>query len=61
MAGFGVTTEEFTSKERDWETGLDYFGARYFSAAQGSSIHPTFPLQISTRRNLRLGTYMRMR
>jgi hypothetical protein len=24
-----------TSKERDSETGLDYFGARYFSSAQG--------------------------
>jgi predicted transcriptional regulator len=24
----------FTSKERDAETGLDFFGARYFSAAQ---------------------------
>jgi RHS repeat-associated protein len=26
---------QFTGKERDAETGLDYFGARYFSAAQG--------------------------
>ena len=26
---------EFTGKERDSETGLDYFGARYFSGAQG--------------------------
>jgi RHS repeat-associated protein len=25
---------QFTSKERDAETGLDYFGARYYSAAQ---------------------------
>jgi RHS repeat-associated protein len=25
----------FTSKERDAETGLDYFGARYMSSAQG--------------------------
>ena len=25
----------FTGKERDAETGLDYFGARYMSAAQG--------------------------
>lgn len=28
-------TQRFTGKERDTETGLDYFGARYFSAAQG--------------------------
>jgi RHS repeat-associated protein len=27
--------QKFTGKERDAETGLDYFGARYFSAAQG--------------------------
>jgi len=26
---------EFTCKERDTETGLDYFGARYMSSAQG--------------------------
>ena len=25
----------FTAKERDAETGLDYFGARYYSGAQG--------------------------
>jgi RHS repeat-associated protein len=27
--------QKFTSKERDAETGLDYFGARYFSRSQG--------------------------
>ncbi|HNY42358.1 MAG TPA: RHS repeat-associated core domain-containing protein, partial [Bryobacteraceae bacterium] len=34
---------EFTGKERDAETGLDYFGARYFSGAQGrfTSTDPT--------------------
>jgi RHS repeat-associated protein len=31
---------EFTGKERDAETGLDYFGARYFSAAQGRFTSP---------------------
>ena len=29
-----------TGKERDAETGLDYFGARYFSAAQGRFTSP---------------------
>ena len=29
-----------TSKERDAETGLDYFGARYFSGAQGRFTSP---------------------
>jgi len=28
-------TTKFTRKERDAETGLDYFESRYFSAAQG--------------------------
>jgi RHS repeat-associated protein len=30
----------FTGKERDAETGLDYFGARYFSGAQGRFTGP---------------------
>jgi len=33
-----------TGKERDTETGLDYFGARYFSAAQGRFTSPDKPL-----------------
>jgi RHS repeat-associated protein len=35
---------ELTGKERDAETGLDYFGARYMSAAQGrfTSTDPIF-------------------
>jgi len=35
-------TTRFTGKERDQETGLDYFGARYFSGAQGrfTSVDP---------------------
>jgi RHS repeat-associated protein len=33
-------TTKFTSQERDAETGTDYFGARYFSAAQGRFTSP---------------------
>jgi len=36
--GYGVTDnvrQKFTQKERDAETGLDYFGARYFSSMEG--------------------------
>ncbi len=38
-----VPTVKFTGKERDVETGLDYFGARYFSGAQGrfTSVDPS--------------------
>jgi len=32
---YGALWLKFTGKERDAETGLDYFGARYLSAAQG--------------------------
>ena len=34
---------QFTGKERDSETGLDYFGARYFSSAQGRWTSPDAP------------------
>jgi RHS repeat-associated protein len=33
-------TSQFTGKERDAETGLDYFGARYYSGAQGRFTSP---------------------
>jgi RHS repeat-associated protein len=32
--------QKFTGKERDTETGLDFFGARYMSAAQGRFMIP---------------------
>jgi RHS repeat-associated protein len=39
---FTSAPRKFTSKERDAETGLDYFGARYYSGAQGrfTSVDP---------------------
>jgi RHS repeat-associated protein len=33
--GLDAVRHRFTGKERDFETGLDYFGARYFSGGQG--------------------------
>ena len=36
-------TGVFTGKERDVETGLDYFGARYLSSAQGRFTSPDAP------------------
>jgi RHS repeat-associated protein len=47
VTGYGVNagvTQQFTSKERDAETGLDFFGARYFSSAQGRFTSPDPPL-----------------
>lgn len=43
MTSYNVSsgpTIKFTGKERDAETGLDYFGARYFSSAQGRFTSP---------------------
>jgi|GEM_PF-946750 len=34
-ANVDSTRQQFTSKERDEETGLDYFNARYFASTQG--------------------------
>ena len=34
---------QFAGKERDAETGLDYFGARYMSSAQGRFTSPDAP------------------
>src|SRR5258708_36412043 len=33
-------SKKFTGKERDAETGLDYFGARYLSSSQGRWMSP---------------------
>jgi RHS repeat-associated protein len=35
--------QKFTGKERDVETGLDYFLARYYSGAQGRFMRPDDP------------------
>ncbi len=45
VTGYGAsdgTRQKFTQKERDNESGLDYFGARYYSSAQGrfTSVDP---------------------
>lgn len=47
--GFGALAHDFrvgprsTGKERDAKTGLDYFGARYMSSAQGRFTGPDAP------------------
>jgi len=49
---YGATdavTQRFTAKERDAETGFDYFGARYFSGAQGRFTSPD-PVTITPHR-----------
>src|SRR6266516_6904994 len=42
MISLAMTSSDrgFTGKERDNETGLDFFGARYMSAAQGRFTSP---------------------
>jgi RHS repeat-associated protein len=36
----GVTEHFFTGKERDTESGLDYFGARYYASSMGRFSSP---------------------
>ncbi len=42
---------KFTGKERDAETGLDYFSARYMSAAQGRFTSPDVPFADQWEKN----------
>ena len=39
-AGGSATTHKFTGKERDSESGLDYFGARYYGSSMGRFLSP---------------------
>lgn len=51
VAGYTATDstrQRFTSKERDNESGLDYFLARYYSSAQGRFTSPD-PIMISDK------------
>ncbi len=43
------TRQKFTSKERDNETGLDYFGARYYGSTQGR-FTSVDPIKLTTAR-----------
>ncbi len=50
-SGSGVSQNyKFTGKERDTETGLDYFGARYFGSNMGRFMTPDSP-SYSNRKN----------
>lgn len=63
--GYGADSvrQKFTGKERDNETGLDYFGARYFASVQGR-FTSVDPLWINAKRlvdpqRLNLFSYVR--
>ena len=38
--GYDATEQHFTGKERDAESGLDYFGARYYASSMGRWMSP---------------------
>ncbi|WP_245632370.1 RHS repeat-associated core domain-containing protein [Edaphobacter aggregans] len=40
MHSCGLRSSRFTGKERDTESGLDYFGARYFASTSGRFMSP---------------------
>jgi RHS repeat-associated protein len=44
LYGGDLPKQKFTGKERDVETGLDFFGARYMSSTQGRFTTPDDPL-----------------
>ncbi len=48
-SGPDIESQKFTGKERDAETGLDYFGARYMSGAMGR-FTSVDPVKITTDR-----------
>jgi RHS repeat-associated protein len=53
---------KFTGKERDGESGLDYFGARYYASAQGrflSADQPGFDQNKAEPQSWNLYTYGR--
>jgi RHS repeat-associated protein len=47
-SGGDAVRQQFTQKERDIETGLDYFGARYYSSIHGrfTSVDPYDPVTL---------------
>jgi RHS repeat-associated protein len=57
------TVRKFSGKERDSESGLDYFGARYFSGAQGRFTSPdpitVTPGRVTDPQQLNLYAYVR--
>jgi RHS repeat-associated protein len=66
VSGYGgadSTRQKFTQKERDNESGLDYFGARYYSSALGrfTGVDPIFvsPRRLLDPQQLNLYTYTR--
>ena len=55
-------TYKFTGKERDTESGLDYFGARYFASLQGRFTSPDLPFvdqHLANPQSWNLYTYVR--
>jgi RHS repeat-associated protein len=44
LYSYDAVPQKFTGKERDQETGLDYFGARYMSGVEGRWISPEYSM-----------------
>jgi len=59
MAGVDGVRQQFTSKERDVEIGLDYFGARYYGSTQGRFISTdSGPFTVADPQNFNRYTYV---
>jgi RHS repeat-associated protein len=46
-SGQDATEHHFTGKERDTESGLDYFGARYYASSMGRFMSPDWAAKVS--------------
>ena len=53
--GVPLCVPQFTGKERDTETGLDYFGARYYGSSESRFTSPTDCLRINIQFASRMG------
>ena len=46
IAGTDATEQHFTGKERDTESGNDYFGARYYASSMGRWLSPDWSAKV---------------
>lgn len=56
---YGLISFRFTGKERDTESGNDYFEARYYSSAMGRFMSPDWSAKIAPVPHAKLGGYRR--
>jgi hypothetical protein len=46
MTAADVCSSRYTGKERDTESGNDYFGARYYGSSRARFVYPSFLVSV---------------